>query len=190
MSLSHIKSNYSQIKKREIVYRASCDKAEEKYLAEVFELLKDECNQWGLEFCAGNGVYSFALPSANKHLIKVKAAAGYLQRLNEPGCDLIELICPELFEILEADLHNSRGCCIGCQLLEYTDNFPNNDLVCIQSNELEIDYQETPDGSIVSLESAKETSYGPMKKNLAEAILASESACDYWQLFDEFQVNI
>lgn len=189
MSLSHIKSKYSRIKKREIVYRASCDKAEEKYLAEVFELLKDECNQWGLEFCAGNGVYSFTLPSANKHLIKVNATAG-LQRLNEPGCDLIELICPELFEILEADLHNSRGCCIGCQLLEYTDNLPNNDLVCIQSNELEIDYQETPDGSIVSLESAKETSYGPMKKSLAEAILASENACDYWQLFDEFQSNI
>ena len=189
MSLSrNIKSKYLQIKKREIVYRASCDKAEEKYLAEVFELLKNECNQWGLEFYAGWGDFTFTLPSANKHLIKVKAAAGYLQRLNEPGCDLIELICPELFEILEADLYNSRHC-IGCQLSEYTDNCPDSDLVCIQSNQLEIDWQATPDGNIVSLESAKEISYGPMKKNLAEAILASENACDYWKLFDEFKVN-
>ena len=189
MSLSHIKSKYSRIKKREIVYHASCDKAEKKYLAEVFELLKDECNQWGLEFYAGWGDFTFTLSSANKHLIKVKAAAGYLQRLNEPGCDLIELICPELFEILEADLYNSRHC-VGCQLPEYTDNSPNNNLVCIQSNQLEIDWQATPNGSIISLESAKETSYGPMKKNLAEAILASENACNYWRLFDEFQVNI
>jgi hypothetical protein len=98
-----MKAKYLQIKKREAVYHAACDKAEEKYLAKVFELVKEECDQWGLDFGAGNGVYVFTLPWVNRHLVKPKAAAGYLQQLNQPEDDLIELISPELFEVLERD---------------------------------------------------------------------------------------
>ena len=184
-----MKSKYLQIKKREAAYHAACDKAEERYLTEVFELVKNECDRWGLEFGAGNGIYVFTLPSTNRHLMKLKSAAGYLQCLNQPGCDLIELISPELFELLESDLHGSRGCCIGCQIENYASSVNDDKLVCIQSDELEIDYEATPKGTIISLQDAKEISYGPMRKNLAQIILNTENAHEYWQLFDEFNVN-
>lgn len=45
-----MKFKYLQIKKRETVYHAVCDKTEQRYIAEVFELLKEECDRWGLEF--------------------------------------------------------------------------------------------------------------------------------------------
>lgn len=146
-----MKSKYFQIKKRETAYHVACDKAEEKYISEVFELLKQECDQWGLDFNAGNGIYVFTLPWTNRHLMKLKAAAGYLQQLNQPGDDLIQLISPELFDVLESDLYGGRGCCVGCQIEGYASTLGNDKLVYLQSNELEIDYQAIPDGSIVSL---------------------------------------
>lgn len=185
-----MKAKYLQLKRRKAVYHAACNKAEEKYLAEVFKLVKDECDQWGLDFGAGNGVYVFTLPWVNRPLVKPKAAAGYLQQLNQPGNNLIELICPELLEALEAELYSSGGrCCVGCQIEGYASTLNNDNLVCIQSDELEIDYRATPSGNIVSLKDAIEISYGPMTKNLAEAILSAENAHRYWQLFDEFNVN-
>jgi hypothetical protein len=182
-----MKSKYLQLKKRETAYHAACDKAEEKYLAEVFNWVKDECDRWGLEFFAGNGGYVFTLPFANNHLMK--AVNGMPKQLNQPWCDLIELICPELPKILDSALYSNPRCCIGCQVSNYIGDLSQGDLVCIQSNELEIDYQAIPDGSIVSLEDAKELSYGPMNRNLAEAILAAENAHNYWLLFDEFQTD-
>lgn len=103
---------------------------------------------------------------------------------------MIELICPELFRILESELHGRRGCCLGCQLSDYSSGL-SNDSVYIQTNENEAEANDsdTFEGAIVLLKEAKYPSYSPINRNLAEAILSAENAYRYWRLFDEFNVE-